>query len=75
MKSITDDFCTQFGKREGHCEIRCNFLPQGAHHQMKQEKVLAPWEKFSGGFINSDAFIETLYNSLTRHQGEFMKHN
>jgi len=43
--------------------------------QMKQEKILAPWEKFSGGYINSDAFIETLYNSLTRHQGEFMKHN
>jgi len=43
--------------------------------QMKQEKILAPWEKFSGGFINSDAFIETLYNSLTGHKGEFMKHN
>lgn len=43
--------------------------------QMKQEKMLAPWEKFSGGFINSDAFIETLYNSLTGHKGEFVKHN
>jgi cyclase len=43
--------------------------------QMKQEKVLAPWEKFSGQFINTDAFIETLYNSLTNHKGEFMKHN
>ena len=43
--------------------------------QMKQEKILAPWEKFSGAFINSDAFIETLYNSLTGHKGEFMKHN
>ena len=43
--------------------------------QMKQEKILAPWDKFSGSFINSDAFIETLYNSLTSHQGEFMKHN
>lgn len=43
--------------------------------QMKQEKILGPWEKFSGGFINSDAFIETLYNSLTGHKGEFMKHN
>lgn len=43
--------------------------------QMKQEKILAPWEKFSGGFINSDAFIETLYNSLTGHKGEFVKHN
>src|SRR5437660_6102349 len=25
--------------------------------QMKQAKLLAPWEKFSGSFINSDAFI------------------
>jgi cyclase len=43
--------------------------------QMKQEKTLAAWDKFSGSFINSDAFIETLYNSLTNHKGEFMKHN
>jgi glyoxylase-like metal-dependent hydrolase (beta-lactamase superfamily II) len=43
--------------------------------QMKQEKILAPWEKFSGSFVNSDAFIETLYNSLTGHKGEFIKHN
>ncbi len=43
--------------------------------QMKQEKILAPWEKFSGQFVNTDAFIETLYNSLTGHKGEFLKHN
>jgi len=43
--------------------------------QMKKEKILAPWEKFSGEFVNTDAFIETLYNSLTGHKGEFMKHN
>jgi cyclase len=43
--------------------------------QMKQAKILAPWDKFSGDFINSDAFIETLYNSLTGHKGEFVKHN
>jgi len=43
--------------------------------QMKQAKILEPWAKFSGGFINSDAFIETLYNSLTGHKGEFVKHN
>ena len=43
--------------------------------QMKQAKILAPWDKFSGQFINSDAFIETLYNSLTGHKGEFLKHN
>jgi len=43
--------------------------------QMKQAKILEPWSKFSGEFVNSDAFIETLYNSLTGHKGEFMKHN
>jgi glyoxylase-like metal-dependent hydrolase (beta-lactamase superfamily II) len=43
--------------------------------QMKKEKILAPWEKFSGDFVNTDAFIETLYNSLTGHKGEFLKHN
>jgi len=42
---------------------------------MKQDKILAPWEKFSGQFVNTDAFIETLYNSLTGHQGKFLKHN
>jgi glyoxylase-like metal-dependent hydrolase (beta-lactamase superfamily II) len=43
--------------------------------QMKQEKILAPWKKFSGEFVNEDAFIETLYNSLTGTKGEFVKHN
>ena len=43
--------------------------------QMKQEKILEPWKKWSGEFINSDQFIETLYNSLTNHPGDFLKHN
>jgi len=43
--------------------------------QMKQEKILEPWKKWSGGFIDSDKFIETLYNSLTGSKGQFMKHN
>ncbi|HKM68206.1 MAG TPA: MBL fold metallo-hydrolase [Candidatus Acidoferrum sp.] len=43
--------------------------------QMKQEKILAPWTKWSGDFINADQFIETLYNSLTGSRGEFLKHN
>jgi len=43
--------------------------------QMKQEKILAPWAKWSGGFLDADKFIETLYNSLTGNRGEFMKHN
>jgi glyoxylase-like metal-dependent hydrolase (beta-lactamase superfamily II) len=43
--------------------------------QMKQEKILAPWDKWSGDFINSNGFIEVLYNDLTGKLGEFVKHN
>jgi len=43
--------------------------------QMKQEKILAPWAKWSGGFLDADKFIETLYNSLTGSKGQFLKHN
>ena len=43
--------------------------------QMKQEKILEPWKKWSGDFIDTDKFIETLYNSLTGKAGEFVKHN
>ena len=43
--------------------------------QMKQEKILNPWSKWSGDFVKTDAFIETLYNSLTGTKGEFIKHN
>ena len=43
--------------------------------QMKQEKILEPWKKWSSGFLDSDKFIETLYNSLTGKKGEFVKHN
>jgi cyclase len=46
--------------------------------QMKQGKILEPWrEKWAPekGFINADAFIETLFNSLTGHKSEFIKHN
>lgn len=43
--------------------------------QMKQEKILAPWAKWSGEFLDADKFIETLCNSLTGSKGEFLKHN
>lgn len=33
--------------------------------QMKDENVLAPWQKLSGNFVNSDAFLAEVYNSLT----------
>ncbi len=44
--------------------------------QMKQAKLLAPWKKYSGDFVNEDTFLETLYNSLTGQKtGKFIKHN
>ena len=44
--------------------------------QMKEQNILEPWKKkWSGDFVSSDAFIETLYNSLTGTKGEFIKHN
>jgi cyclase len=44
--------------------------------QMKREKILEAWKHWSGDFISSDAFIETLYNDLTgKKSGEFIKHN
>ena len=44
--------------------------------EMKRAKLLDPWKKYSGGFLNEDAFLETLYNSLTgQRNGKFIKHN
>jgi cyclase len=43
--------------------------------QMKQAKILGPWQKWSTNFVNSDVFIETLYNSLTGTEGKFVPHN
>lgn len=44
--------------------------------QMKEAKLLDPWKKYSGKFVNEDVFLETLYNSLTgQKNGKFVKHN
>jgi len=44
--------------------------------QMKQEKLLAPWQKYSNEFVTADVFLETLYNSLTGHKNNmFVPHN
>jgi cyclase len=41
--------------------------------RMKQEKILSPWQKYSGSFVNSDAFIETIYYSLTAPSAQATK--
>ena len=45
--------------------------------QMKQLKLLAPWsQKYTGDFISTDVFLETLYNSLSRSgHTPFVRHN
>ncbi len=43
--------------------------------QLKREKVLAGYESWSGTFISTDKFIETVYADLTgRKAGGFQKH-
>jgi len=44
--------------------------------QLKQENVLAPWQKWSGDFITTEQWLVTLYNDLTgKKAGELIKHN
>ena len=44
--------------------------------QMKEKKILDPWKQHSGDFVSEDAFLETLFNSLTgQKNGKFIKHN
>ncbi len=51
-------------------------LKQGKSlEQMKQAKILDPWKKWSGNFISTDAFLETLYNDQTGRAGKYIKHN
>ncbi len=54
-----------------------NGIKQGkTADQMKKEKVLAAYQKWSGDFINTDKFIDTLYDDLTgKKPNEFTKHN
>jgi glyoxylase-like metal-dependent hydrolase (beta-lactamase superfamily II) len=37
--------------------------------QMKGGKILAEWQKFSGTFVSTDAWIETIYNSPNSAKG------
>ncbi len=38
---------------------------------MKWEKILEPWQNWSGDYVNTDAFIETLHNWLTGAKASF----
>jgi glyoxylase-like metal-dependent hydrolase (beta-lactamase superfamily II) len=43
---------------------------------LKKAKAMAAWQKWAGNFINEDAWIDTLYNSLSGKKNVgFTKHN
>jgi cyclase len=74
--STLDDVRTYVGMLKDTRAVVENGIKQGKTlNQLKQEKVLAKWEKYKNDFISSDAFIETLYNDLTGKPGQLMKHN
>jgi cyclase len=44
--------------------------------QMKQARILDPWKRYSGEFVSEDAFLETLYISVTgQKSAEIIKRN
>lgn len=44
--------------------------------QMKRAKILDPWKRYSGEFVSEDAFLETIYISVTgQRSAEVIKHN
>jgi glyoxylase-like metal-dependent hydrolase (beta-lactamase superfamily II) len=75
--SNLDDVRAYLSMLKGTREAVAKALKEGkALDQMKQAKLLASWKKYSGDFVNEDAFLETLYNSLTgQKNGKFIKHN
>jgi cyclase len=75
--SSLDDVRAYLAMLKGARDAVANALKQGKTlDQMKQAKLLDPWKKYSGDFITEDAFLDTLYNSLTGQKtGKLIKHN
>ena len=75
--SSVDDMRAYVAMLKGSRDAVAHALKEGKTlDQMKQAKLLAPWKKYSGDFINEDTFIETLYYSLTgQKNGKLVKHN
>jgi cyclase len=61
--------------RETLAKVQAGIQQGKSLDQLKQEKVLAGYEKWNGDFISSDKWVETLYHDLTDKKGEYVKHN
>jgi cyclase len=75
--STIDDVKAYVGMLKETRDVVQNAIKDGKTlDQMKQAKLLEPWKKYSGDFVNQDVYLETLYNSLTgQKNGMFVKHN
>ena len=75
--SSVDDVWNYLAMLKGTRDVVENALAEHKTlEQMKQAKILAPWNKYSGDFVTEDMFLETLYNSLTGQKtGKLIKHN
>jgi len=61
--------------RETLAKVQAGMKQGKTLDQLQKEKVLAGYEKWSGDFISTDKWIETLYHDLTDKKGEYIKHN
>jgi cyclase len=61
--------------RETLAKVQAGIKQGKTLDQLKQEKVLAGYEKWSGDFISTDKWIETIYHDVTDKKGEYIKHN
>ncbi|MGZ4816862.1 MAG: MBL fold metallo-hydrolase [Terriglobales bacterium] len=61
--------------RESLARVQAGIKQGKSLDQLKQEKVMAGFEKWNGDFISTDKWIETLYHDLTDRKGEYVKHN
>lgn len=61
--------------RDTLAKVKAGIQQGKSLEQMQKEKVLAGYEKWSGDFISTDKWIETIYHDLTDKKGEYVKHN
>lgn len=64
--STADDVRTFIKMLKDTTEVVEKGIAQGKNlQQLQQEKVMEPWQRYSGAFITAELWIETLYNELT----------
>jgi len=62
--------------KEASARIAAGIKAGKSAQELKDEKVLAGYEKWNGSFVTTDKFIETLYDDLSGGKGAgFVKHN